>query len=114
MNSSPLYLDMQRQGIVALDELGGIGCGYDDSRVHDRSGNPYPNIYAVGSPTKGTHFFAGAVDINMHRTESVVDSTLNRKGQQMSKFTTVSDETERLADLIRREHPSLDTVPLEA
>jgi uncharacterized NAD(P)/FAD-binding protein YdhS len=114
MNSSPLYLDMQRQGIVALDELGGISCGFDDSRVHDRSGNPYPNIYAVGSPTKGTHFFAGAVDINMHRTESVVDSILNRKGHQMNKFMTVSDETEHLADLIRREHPSLDTMPLEA
>src|SRR5204862_6475596 len=27
---------------------------------------------------------------------------------------TTSDETERLADLIRRQHPSLDTVPLAA
>jgi uncharacterized NAD(P)/FAD-binding protein YdhS len=114
MNSSPLYLDMQRQGIVALDELGGISCGYDDSRVHDRSGNPYPNIYAVGSPTKGTHFVSGAVDINMERCESVVDSILNPKDQPMNKFTTVADETERLADLVRREHASLDTMPLAA
>jgi uncharacterized NAD(P)/FAD-binding protein YdhS len=76
LNSSPLYLDMQRQGIVTLDALGGVCCGYADSRVHDRHGRPYRNIYAVGSPTKGTHFFAGAVDINMHRTESVIGSIL--------------------------------------
>ena len=62
--------------IVALDALGGISCGYKDSRVEDRNGRPHRNIYAVGSPTKGTHFFAGAVDINMHRTESVIDSIL--------------------------------------
>jgi hypothetical protein len=76
LNTSPLYLDMLRQGIVALDALGGISCGYKDSRVQDRNGRPHRNIYAVGSPTKGTHFFAGAVDINMHRTESVIDSIL--------------------------------------
>ena len=74
LNDSPLYLEMQWQGIVKLDALGGISCSYDDSRVHDRHGRPYRNIYAVGSPTKGTHFFAGAVDINMHRTDSVIDS----------------------------------------
>jgi uncharacterized NAD(P)/FAD-binding protein YdhS len=76
LNTSPLYLDMLRQGIVVLDALGGISCGYKDSRVQDRNGRPHRNIYAVGSPTKGTHFFAGAVDINMHRTESVIDSIL--------------------------------------
>ncbi len=76
MNTCPLYLDMQRQGIVALDALGGISCDYSDSRVHDRHGNAHQNIYAVGSPTKGTHFFAGAVDINMYRAESVINSIL--------------------------------------
>ena len=74
LNDSPLYLEMQWQGLVKLDALGGISCSYDDSRVHDRHGRPYRNIYAVGGPTKGTHFFAGAVDINMHRTDSVIDS----------------------------------------
>jgi uncharacterized NAD(P)/FAD-binding protein YdhS len=77
LNASPLYLDMQRQGIVTLDALGGISCGYADSRVHDRNGKTLQNLYAVGSPTKGTHFFAGAVDINMHRTESVIESILD-------------------------------------
>jgi uncharacterized NAD(P)/FAD-binding protein YdhS len=76
LNASPLYLGMQRQGIVKLDALGGISCDYVDSRVHDPRGGTHRNIYAVGSPTKGTHFFAGAVDINMHRTESVIDSIL--------------------------------------
>ena len=65
---------MQRQGIVTLDALGGISCDYTDSRVQDPHGRTYPNIFAVGSPTKGTHFFAGAVDINMYRAESVIKS----------------------------------------
>jgi uncharacterized NAD(P)/FAD-binding protein YdhS len=74
LNDSPLYLEMQWRGIVNLDALGGVACSYADSRVLDRRGKPYRNIYAVGSPTKGTHFFAGAVDINMHRTDAVIDS----------------------------------------
>jgi uncharacterized NAD(P)/FAD-binding protein YdhS len=73
LNASPLYVDMQRHGLATLDALGGIACSYDDSRVLDRHGEPQRNIYAVGGPTKGTHFFAGAVDINMHRAESVID-----------------------------------------
>jgi uncharacterized NAD(P)/FAD-binding protein YdhS len=77
LDTSPLYRDMQRQGIVSLDALGGISCGYGDSRVNDRHGRPHRNIYAVGSPTKGTHFFAGAVDINMHRIEQVTASILH-------------------------------------
>lgn len=76
LTACPLYLDMQRQGIVTLDALGGISCDYTNSRVHDRHGKAHQNIYAVGSPTKGTHFFAGAVDINMDRVESVIGSIL--------------------------------------
>ena len=112
LDTSPLYQDMQRQGLVALDELGGVRCDYDDSRVHDRHGNPYPNIYAVGGPTKGAHFFAGAVDINMHRAQAVIDSILNLKGSQMISLKTTADETDRLADLVRRDHPALDTMTL--
>ena len=140
LNASPLYLDMQRQGIVTLDALGGIPCGYADSRVHDRHGRAYRNIYAVGSPTKGTHFFAGAVDINMERSESVINSILgdaerihvraarpaelaeeapgwtptsNPKGSLHMNSLTTSGETERMADLVRRQHPSLDTMLLQ-
>ena len=76
MTASPLYLDMQRQGIITLDPLGGVSCDYADSRVYDPHGNTYRSIFAVGSPTKGTHFFAGAVDINMDRAESVINSIL--------------------------------------
>jgi len=112
LDSSPLYQDMQRQGLVALDALGGIRCGYDHSRVHDRHGNPYPNVYAVGGPTKGAHFFAGAVDINMNRAEAVIESILNPKASQMSSLKTSADETDRLADPVRRDHPSLDTMVL--
>jgi uncharacterized NAD(P)/FAD-binding protein YdhS len=85
LNSSPLYLDMQRQGIATLDALGGVCCGYADSRVHDRHGRPHRNIYAVGGPTKGTHFFAGAVDINMHRAEAVIASILGDAGRTESR-----------------------------
>lgn len=114
LDASPLYVDMQRQGLVTLDALGGVRCGYDDSRVHDRHGTPYPNVYAVGGPTKGAHFYAAAVDINMHRAQAVIDSILNPKGSQMSTITTSIDETDRLADLVRRDHPSLDTMVLAA
>jgi hypothetical protein len=103
---------MRRQGLIAFDELGGVRCGYDDGRVHDRYGNPYPNVYAVGGPTKGAHFYAAAVDINMRRAQIVIDSILNPKGQQMSTITTSVEETDRLADLVRRDHPSLDTMAL--
>ncbi|WP_164936460.1 FAD/NAD(P)-binding protein [Bradyrhizobium nanningense] len=112
LDTSPLYQDMQRQGLIAFDALGGIRCGYDDSRVHDRHGTAHPNVYAVGGPTKGTHFYAAAVDINLRRAQIVVDSILNPKGQQMSTITTSVEETDRLADLVRRDHPSLDTMVL--
>jgi uncharacterized NAD(P)/FAD-binding protein YdhS len=112
LDTSSLYQDMQRQGLVTLDALGGVRCSYEDGRIHDRHGNPYPNVYAVGGPTKGAHFFAGAVDINMHRAETVISSILNPKGSQMSKLNTSIDETDRLADLVRRDHPSLDTMVL--
>jgi uncharacterized NAD(P)/FAD-binding protein YdhS len=112
LDTSPLYQDMQRQGLIAFDGLGGIRCGYDDSRVHDRHGTPHSNVYAVGGPTKGTHFYAAAVDINLHRAEAVIDSILNPKGSQMSSLKTSVDETDRLADLVRRDHPSLDTMAL--
>ncbi|WP_426421916.1 FAD/NAD(P)-binding protein [Bradyrhizobium genosp. A] len=112
LDASPLYQDMQRQGLVTLDALGGIRCSYDDSRVHDRRGNPYPNVYAAGGPTKGAHFFSGAVDINMHRAEAVISSILNPKGSQMSRLNTSVDETDRLADFVRSDHPSLDTMVL--
>ncbi|WP_219681868.1 FAD/NAD(P)-binding protein [Bradyrhizobium canariense] len=111
-DASPLYQDMQRQGLIAFDALGGIRCGYDDSRVHDRHGTPHPNIYAVGGPTKGTHFYAAAVDVNMRRAQIVVDSILNPKGPKMSTITTSVEETDRLADLVRRDDPSLDTMVL--
>ncbi|MGX4801325.1 FAD/NAD(P)-binding protein [Bradyrhizobium guangdongense] len=112
LDTSPLYQDMQRQGLIAFDPLGGISCGYDDSRVHDRHDNPYPNVYAVGAPTKGTHFYAAAVDINLRRAQSVVDTILNPKGPEMSTIITSVEETDRLADLVRRDHPSLDTMVL--
>lgn len=112
LDTSPLYQDMQRQGLIAFDALGGIRCGYDDSRVHDRHGNPYPNVYAVGGPTKGAHFYAAAVDINLRRAQTVVDSILNPKGPQMSNILTSAEETDRLADLVRRDHPSLGTMAL--
>jgi hypothetical protein len=76
LTASPLYLDMQRQGIITLDPLGGVSCDYADSRVYDPHGNTYRSIFAVGSPTKGTHFFAGAVDINMDRAELVINAIL--------------------------------------
>jgi hypothetical protein len=94
LNSSPLYLDMQRQGIVALDALGGVCCGYADSRVHDRHGRPHRNIYAVGSPTKGTHFFAGAVDINMHRAEAVIASILGDAERMESRTSRPAELAE--------------------
>jgi uncharacterized NAD(P)/FAD-binding protein YdhS len=112
LDTSPLYQDMQRQGLVALHPLGGVRCDYDDGRVHDRHGIPYPNVYAVGAPTKGTHFYAAAVDINMHRARAAIDSILNPKGSQMSSIKTSVDETDRLADLVRNDHPSLDTMAL--
>ena len=112
LDTSPLYQDMQRQGLIAFDALGGIRCGYDDSRVRDRHGNPYPNVYAVGGPTKGTHFYAAAVDINLRRAQTVVDSILNPKGPEMSTIITSTEETDRLADLVRRDHPSLETMAL--
>lgn len=112
LDTSPLYQDMQRQGLIAFDALGGIRCGYGDSRVHDRHGNPYPNVYAVGGPTKGAHFYAAAVDINLRRAQTVINSILNPKGPQMSTILTSAEETDRLADLVRRDHPSLGTMAL--
>lgn len=112
LDASPLYRDMQRQGLVAFDPVGGIRCGYDDSRVHDRHGTPYPNVYAVGGPTKGAHFYAAAVDINLRRAQIVIDSILNPKGQPMSTIMTSVEETDRLADLVCHDHPSLDTMVL--
>lgn len=76
LNGSPLYRDMQRQGIVALDRLGGISCDYADGKVRDADGQKYRNLYAAGSPTKGTHFYAAAVDINLRRVEAVIKSIL--------------------------------------
>jgi uncharacterized NAD(P)/FAD-binding protein YdhS len=138
LNASPLYLEMQRQGIVALDALGGISCDYADSQVRDRHGKAHQNIYAVGSPTKGTHFVTSAVDINMARAESVVNSILGNAerihsrvprltnwqrgvehhhqtltGSTHMNIPTTSDETARMADLVRRNHPSLDTMLLK-
>ncbi|SFN98833.1 Uncharacterized NAD(P)/FAD-binding protein YdhS [Bradyrhizobium sp. Ghvi] len=112
LDTSPLYQDMQRQGLIAFDPLGGIRCGYDDSRVHDRHGTPYSNVYAVGGPTKGTHFYAAAIDINLRRAQTVVDTILNPKGPEMNSIITSVEETDRLADLVRRDHPSLDTMVL--
>jgi len=76
LNASPLYRDMQRQGIVALDRLGGISCDYADGKVRDADGSKYRNLYAVGGPTKGTHFYAAAVDINLRRAEAAINSIL--------------------------------------
>jgi uncharacterized NAD(P)/FAD-binding protein YdhS len=76
LDTSPLYSDMERQGLVTLDMLGGIRCDYADSRVLDACGRKHRNIFAVGSPTKGTHFYAGAVDINVRRAEAVIDTIL--------------------------------------
>ncbi|CAN5168960.1 FAD/NAD(P)-binding domain-containing protein [soil metagenome] len=76
LDAAPLYADMQRQGIVTLDTLGGIRCDYEDSRVIDNNGDKHHNIFAVGSPTKGTHFYAGAVDINLRRAEAVIGTII--------------------------------------
>ena len=87
---------MQRQGIATLDALGGIACGYEDSRVHDRDGKPQRNIYAVGGPTKGTHFFSGAVDITMHRAEAVIVSILGDAEKSRSRDTNTAGLAEAL------------------
>jgi uncharacterized NAD(P)/FAD-binding protein YdhS len=76
LNRSALYQDMARQGIVALEGLGGISCDYTDGRVHDAKGGKHHNVYAVGSPTKATYFYAAAVDINLRRAEAVVNAIL--------------------------------------
>jgi len=64
------------------------------SRVHDRHGRPHRNIYAVGSPTKGTHFFAGAVDINMHRAEAVIASILGDAERMESRTSRPAELAE--------------------
>ncbi|UZE51674.1 FAD/NAD(P)-binding protein [Rhodopseudomonas sp. P2A-2r] len=87
LDALPLYADMQRQGLVVLDAHGGIRCDYDDSRVLDERGSKHSNIFAVGSPTKGTHFYAGAVDINLRRAESVIDTILRNAEQLRSRST---------------------------
>lgn len=87
LDALPLYADMQRQGLVVLDSHGGIRCDYDDSRVLDERGGKHSNIFAVGSPTKGTHFYAGAVDINLRRAESVIDTILGDAEQLRSRST---------------------------
>jgi uncharacterized NAD(P)/FAD-binding protein YdhS len=96
LDTIPPYRDMQRQGIATLDALGGIACGYEDSRVHDRDGKPQRNIYAVGGPTKGTHFFSGAVDINMHRAEAVIVSILGDAEKSRSQDTNTAGLAEAL------------------
>ena len=50
----------------------------------------------------------------MHRAQAVIDSILSPKGSQMTSFKTTADETDRLADLVRRDHPALDTMTLAA
>jgi hypothetical protein len=103
--------------------------------VLDRCGNPQPNIYAIGGPTKGTHFFSGAVDINMHRAEAVITTIfrdaerntsrdsqkarlINPDAASDPRETTLEvklstmDETDRLADLIRHRDLSLDDMAL--
>jgi uncharacterized NAD(P)/FAD-binding protein YdhS len=97
LNGSPLYRDMQRQGIVALDRLGGISCDYGDGRVRDADGRKYRNLYAVGSPTKGTHFYAAAVDINLRRVEAAINSILlgAERGQPRGPYELA--EIERLS-----------------
>ena len=100
LNATPLYRDMQRQGIIALDQLGGISCDYSDGRVRDADGLKYRNLYAVGSPTKGTHFYAAAVDINLRRVEAAIKSILLAAERVASRVPYELAETERLPHTI--------------
>jgi uncharacterized NAD(P)/FAD-binding protein YdhS len=78
INGSPLYADMSRHGLVTFDEFGGISCDYRDGRVINRQRQKCANIYAIGSITRGTHFYASAVDINLSRAQAVVGSILRK------------------------------------
>jgi hypothetical protein len=78
INGSPLYADMSRQGLVTFNEFGGISCDYQDGRVINRQRQKCRNIYAIGSITRGTHFYASAVDINLSRAQAVVGSILRK------------------------------------
>lgn len=72
----PLYHDLVRQGLVAVNPFGGITCDFGTGRVLDRRGTKSRILYAVGSLTRGTHFYAAAVDINLSRAEAAIGSIL--------------------------------------
>jgi uncharacterized NAD(P)/FAD-binding protein YdhS len=78
VDGSPLYADMSRQGLVTFNEFGGISCDYRDGRVINQQRQKCRNIYAIGSITRGTHFYASAVDVNLSRAQAVVGSILRK------------------------------------
>ena len=68
---SRLYAEMARSNAVRVDPFGGIACAYPDGRVLDGAGRPHRNLYAVGSPTRGSFFYAAAMDINVTRARAM-------------------------------------------
>lgn len=77
----PLYADLVRQGLVAVNAFGGISCDYRSGQVLDREGKRSRHLYAVGSLTRGTHFYAAAVDVNLSRAEAAVGAILLPAGR---------------------------------
>ncbi len=76
IQSSLLYSSLNEQGLIRIDEFGGVSCDYVDGAVYDEHGQKRRDIYAVGPITRGTHIYAAAVHINLERTESAVSSIL--------------------------------------
>ncbi len=154
VSRSPLYVSLEEQGLIRVDKFGGIGCDYADGAVYDKDGRKRQDIYAVGPITRGTHFYAAAVHINLERTEAAVSSIMRtatrvdtadamamRQGRSSANSNHRTGETgrsarspvatlgrrrhdmsisrddvaglERLADRVRRQDPSLESVLLE-
>jgi uncharacterized NAD(P)/FAD-binding protein YdhS len=74
---SPLYAEMARSGVVRIDPFGGVTCDHPDGRVRDGAGHPHRHLFAVGSPTRGSFFYAAAMDINVARARSMTESLLS-------------------------------------
>jgi hypothetical protein len=68
---------MARSGVVRIDPFGGVVCDHPDGRVRDGAGHPQRNLFAVGSPTRGSFFYAAAMDINVARARSMTESLLS-------------------------------------
>jgi uncharacterized NAD(P)/FAD-binding protein YdhS len=73
---SSFYTEMARTGLVRINPFGGVVCDHPDGRVRDGAGHPHRNLFAVGSPTRGSFFYAAAMDINVTRARSMTESLL--------------------------------------